>query len=166
MIFWHKKFLTSIIFKPGVRPQLAIGWLWACPWFPEIVLQKVCVFVCMYICLYFHTHVSKPFTWSLKVTCIQTLKAKQNLYYIQVCTGKLSFEGMFLSQLKTRRSDHPQTSKPAFLVNFSCVLQPKNSLLGLMGLQGLRISSFRKWAWPVLTWTKMKSSTKALLEEF
>jgi len=32
---------------------------------------------------------------------------------------------MFLSQSKTRRSDHPQTSKPAFLVDFSVILQPK-----------------------------------------
>ena len=31
---------------------------------------------------------------------------------------------MFISQWKTRRSDHPQTSKPAFLVDFSGVLQP------------------------------------------
>ena len=54
-------------------------------------------------------------------------------------------KAFFLSRSKTGRSDHP-TSKPAFLVDFSCVLQPKNSVLGLMGLQEMRISSFGKWA--------------------
>ena len=34
------------------------------------------------------------------------------------CTVKLSFEDVFLSQSKTGRSDHPQTSKLAFLVDF------------------------------------------------
>ena len=47
-------------------------------WFPEIFFRKVCVcvclYVCMYICLSFRTHVSKPFTWSLKAACIQSLK--------------------------------------------------------------------------------------------
>ena len=62
------------------------------------------------------------------------------------CTGKLCLEGVFLSQSKTGRSDRPQTSKPAFLVDSSGVLQPKNSILGLMGIQGMRISSFGKWA--------------------
>jgi len=58
-------------------------------WFPEIVLRKMCVcmyvcmHVCMYICLSFCTHVSKPFTWSLKAACIQIIKAKQSLYYTQ-----------------------------------------------------------------------------------
>ena len=41
----------------------------------------VCMYVCMYICLSFRTHGSKPFTWSLKAACIQTIKAKQSLYY-------------------------------------------------------------------------------------
>ena len=139
-------------------------------WFPEIVLQKVCVFVCMYVCMYiclsFCTHVSKPFTWSLKAACIQTIKAKQSLYYTHAQVHETLLEGVFLSQSKTGRSDHPQTLKPAFLVNFSGTIQLKNSIVGLMGLQGMRISSFVKWAWPVLTWTKMKSSPKALLEEF
>ena len=31
---------------------------------------------------------------------------------------------------------------------------------------GMCILSFGKWAWPILTWTKMKSCPKALLEEF
>jgi len=41
----------------------------------------VCMYVCMYICLSFRTHVSKPFTWSLKAACMQTINAKQSLYY-------------------------------------------------------------------------------------
>ena len=58
-----------------------------CAWFPEIILQKVCacLYACMHACMYiylsFRTHVSKPFTWSLKAACMQTIKAKQNLYY-------------------------------------------------------------------------------------
>ena len=39
---------------------------------------------------------------------------------------------MFLSQSKIGRSDRPQTSKPAFLVDSSGILQPKNSILGVM----------------------------------
>ena len=38
------------------------------------------------------------------------------------CTGKLCLE-------KTGHSDRPQTSKPAFLVDSSGVLQTKNSVL-------------------------------------
>ena len=60
------------------------------------------------------------------------------------CTGnELCLEGVFLSQSKTRRSDRPQTSKPAFLVDSSGILQPKISVLGLLEM---RISSFGKWA--------------------
>ena len=40
------------------------------------------------------------------------------------CTGKLCLKGVFLSQSKTGHSDRPQTSKPAFLVDSSGVLQP------------------------------------------
>ena len=41
----------------------------------------------------------------------------------------------FFSGLKTGSSNHPQTSRPAFLVNFSGVLQLKNTILGLTGTQ-------------------------------
>ena len=72
----------------------------------------------------------------------------------------------FFSKLKTGHSDHPQTLWPAFLVNFSGILQLKNTVLGLIGAHEMRISSFEKWACPVLTRTKMKSSPEALLENF
>ena len=140
------------------------------PAFLKLFYEKcACVYACtmMYVCMYACIFVYFPhpreqaFYWSLKAACIQIIMAKQNLCYTKLC-----LEGMFLSQSKTGRSDRTQTSKPAFLVDSSGILQPKNSVLGLMGLQGMRISSFGKWAWPILTRTKMKSSPEALLEEF
>ena len=72
----------------------------------------------------------------------------------------------FFSGLKTGRSNHPQTLRPAFLVDFPGILQLKNSVLGLIGTQEMRISSFEKWAWPIFMQTKIKSSPEALLGEF
>ena len=51
----------------------------------------------------------------------------------------------FFSRLKTRRSDHPQTLRLAFLVDFSGTLQLKNTVLGFIGTQEMRISLFEKW---------------------
>ena len=97
----------------------AHGRLWACAWFPEIVLWRVCVcmYACMYACMYVYLFVfphqrEQTFTWSLKAACIQIIKAKESLYYTHA-----QVSSVFLSQLKTRRSDHPQTSKPAFLID-------------------------------------------------
>ena len=36
----------------------------------------------------------------------------------------------FFSNLKMGRSNHPQTLRPAFLVDFSGILQLKNTVLG------------------------------------
>ena len=136
----------GLIFKPGAR----YGRLWVHAWFPEIVLRKVCVrvcvCVCMYVCMYFVFPHPCEQTFYLKAACIQTIKAKQIKPILHSCTGKLCLEGVFLSLSKTRHSDRPQTSKPAFLVDSSGILQLKNSLLDLMGLQGMRISLFGKWA--------------------
>ena len=79
---------------------------------------------------------------------------------------KLLLEGGFLSGLKMGRSSHSQTSKLAFLVDFSVVLQLKNTILGLIGTQEMRIFSFKKWVWPVLMQMKMKSTLEVLLGEF
>ena len=149
---------TLTIIKPGARPQPAVG---TCQVSWNYFTKSVHVFVCMYICLSFRVHVSKPFAWSLKAACMQTIKAKQSLYYTHAQVSSPSKACFFPNQ-----KPDPQTSKPAFPDNFSGVIQPKNSVLGLMGLQGMHISSFGKWAWPVFTRTKMKSSPKALLEEF
>ena len=62
--------------------------------------------------------------------------------YIQV---SFSSKVGFFSGLKTGCSDHLQTLRPAFLVNFSGVLQLKNTVLGLTGTQEMRISLFEKW---------------------
>jgi len=58
---------------------------------------------------------------------MQTIKAKKKPL-LHSRTGKLCLEGVLLSQSKTGRSDRPQTSEPAFLANFSGVLQLKNSV--------------------------------------
>jgi len=69
-----------------------------------------------------------------------------------------------LPQSKTQCSNHPQ---PAFLVDFSGILQPKNSMLVLTGIQGMCISIvYKKWTRPVHNQMEMKSSLEALLEEF
>ena len=80
------KSASLIFFKTRCAPtagcRLAVGThlvSWNC--FTKSVCVCVCMYVCMYICLSFCTHVSKPFTWSLKAACIQTIKAKQSLYY-------------------------------------------------------------------------------------
>ena len=62
--------------------------------------------------------------------------------YIQVqCSIKVGF----FSGLKTGCSDHPQTSRPTFLVNFSGALQLKNIVLSLIGTQEMHILLFEKW---------------------
>ena len=63
--------------------------------------------------------------------------------YIQVSFGS---KVGFFSKLKTGPSDHPQILRPAFLVDFSDVLQLKNTILGLIGTQEMCISLFEKWA--------------------
>ena len=93
------------------------------------------------------------------------VKSKQSLYctYTQVSSA---LKVGFFPQSCTQSSNRPHTSRPASLVNFSGILQLKNSVLGLIGIQGMGISSFGKWVWPVLMQTKMKSSPEASLEEF
>ena len=63
--------------------------------------------------------------------------------YIQV---SFSSKVGFFSGLKTGHSDHQQTSSPTFLVDFSGLPQLKNTILGLLGTQEMRISLFEKWA--------------------
>ena len=57
--------LLKEVFKPGVCPKPAVGRLWAHAWFPEIVLQKVCV--CMHVYMYI-------------VLCVGGSKQKSVLY--------------------------------------------------------------------------------------
>ena len=83
--------------------------------------------------------------------------------YIQV---SFSLKVGFFSGLKTWHSEHPQASRPAFLVDFSGVLQLKNTVPDLVGTQEMYILSFGKLVQPILTRTKMKSSPEALLGEF
>jgi len=63
--------------------------------------------------------------------------------YIQV---SFTLKVGFFSGFKTGCSGHPQTSKPAFLVDLSGVLQLKNTVLGFIGTQEMRILLFKKWA--------------------
>ena len=85
--------------------------------------KGVCMYACIYICL------SAPkwanlLLWSMKAACIQTIKANQSLNYTHTQVSSAS-KASFLHQSKTRYSDRPQTSRPAFLVGFSGVIQPK-----------------------------------------
>jgi len=54
----------------------------------------------------------------------------------------------FFSNSEMGRSDHPQALRQAFLVDFSGILQLKNTVLSLIGTQEMRNSSFEKWVWP------------------
>ena len=74
---------------------------------------------------------------------IQTIEAKQSLYYTHAQVSSASKMGFF-PQSKTWCSNLPQTSRLAFLVDFSGILQPKNSMLGLIGSQEMLISSFEE----------------------
>ena len=147
--------MAKPFFKPGARPQPAYGRLWARAWFPEIIIvfRKVCVclYVCIFVCLYVYLFVfphprEQTSYLKLESSPYTITKRLKKAYILHSRTGKFSFKGVLLSQSKIGRSDYLQTSKPAFLVDFSGGLQPKNSELGLMGLQGMHISSFGKWA--------------------
>jgi len=64
-------------------------------------------------------------------------------------TGKPCLEGGFLSLIEKpakRTSTNLEASFPSLLVDYSDFLQAKNSILGLMGIQGMRILPFGEWA--------------------
>ena len=114
----------------------------------------VCSYVCMYICLSFRTHVSKPFTWSLKAACMQTIKAKQSLYYthaqvsspLKACffpNRKPGIATILRLQLFRRPAPKKQRTRPH-------------------GPPGMRILSCGKWAWP----NENEEQPKGLLKEF
>ena len=75
---------------------------------------------------------------------MQEIKAKQRLYYTNAQVSSTLKVGFF-PESKTWCSDCPQTLRPAFLANLSGILQLKNAVLGLIGAQEMRISSFEKW---------------------
>jgi len=109
------------------------------------VWLHICMFACLYVYLFVFPHPREQ-TFHLKLeSSLHTITKMLRKPILHSRTGKLSFKGVLLSQSKTGRSDYMQTSKPAFLVDFSGGLQPKNSEVGLMGPQGMRISSFGKW---------------------
>ena len=102
-----KNYFLKVI-KPGM-----------CPRFLKLFYEK-----CVYVYLFVFLHpCEQTFTWSLKAACMQTIKAKQSIH-AQVLY-KLCLEGVFLSQLKSKCCNCPQTSKPAFLVDFLGILQLK-----------------------------------------
>ena len=124
-------------------------------WFPEIVFRKVyvCLYVCMFVCIYciclsFYTHVSKPFSWSLKAACIQSIKVKESLYYTHAEVSSPSKACFFRNRklgvaticrlLSQRLFRHPTTEKQH--------TRPHGS-------SGNAYLFFVKWAWPVLTQT-------------
>ena len=70
---------------------------------------------------------------------MQSIKAKPSLHYtyVQVSSAEVSF-----SNLKPGVATI-QTLRPAFIANLSGILQPKTSVLGLIGIQRMHLSSFR-----------------------
>jgi len=58
---------------------------------------------------------------------------------MQVKTLNTSWRATPKYQITTGCSDHPRTSKPAFQVDFSGILQLKNTVLGLIGTQEMHI---------------------------
>ena len=132
------------------------------PGFLKLFYEKcVCMYVCMYICLSFRIHVSKPFTWSLKAACIQTIKAKQSLHYTHAQVSSPSktcffpirkrpsadFKASFPSRLFRRPTTEKQLTRPHE--------PPGNAHLMIwkVGVTHIYVN-------------EMKSSLKALLEEF
>ena len=82
-------FDSCFFVKPG--PQLAISWLWAYPWFLEIIFRKVCI--CFYIFLSFCTHMS------IALNCKSSLYTRNKGYtklVIHLHTGELWLKGGFL----------------------------------------------------------------------
>ena len=64
---------------------------------------------------------------------MQTIKAKQSLYYTHAQVSSASKVCFFPNRKPGVATIH-RLPKPAFLVDSSGVLQPKNSVLGLMGI--------------------------------
>jgi len=85
------------------------------------------------------------------------------IYALTHWEALFSLKAGFFSELKTRWSNPPQTLNQVFLAVFSAVLQLKKH--HSRPYRPPR-NAFWKWAWPILTWTKMKSSLEALLREF
>ena len=167
-LWWQKSFTELWCFNSVCgRPFLTTAGRGCAPGFLKLFHEKcVCVYVCMYVYLFVFLHPREQ-TFYLKLeSSLYTNKKGLTKPILHSCTGKLCLEGEFLSQSKTGHSDRPQTLKPAFLVDSSGVLQLKNSVLGIMGIQGMCISSFGKWAWPVLMQTKMKSSWRLCWKNF
>ena len=133
-VFFKCVFLTRLVSTASQRPTVST------PRFLKLFYKK---------CVFF-THMSKFFALSMKTACIQTIKAKQSLYYTYAQVISASKVGFF-PHLKNRHSNCPQNSRLAFLVDFSGILQLKNTVLGLIGIQEMLISLFEKWARPLLT---------------
>ena len=55
---------------------------------------------------------------------------------------QVSFSVKVFSGFKTGRTSHPQISRPAFLVDFSSILQLKNTVLDLIAIEEMCILSF------------------------
>jgi len=65
------------------------------------------------------------YSYVYSILYTNTLKAKQSLYYTYAQESFASKVGFF-PQSRNRRSDHLQTLRPAFLVDFSGIPKPKN----------------------------------------
>ena len=100
------------------------------PGFLKLFSKKcVCLFARLFV--FQQPHKQTIIALSCKSSLYAKLKAKQSLYYTyaQVRVSSASKVGFFPIS-KTWCSNHSQTLRPAFLVDFSGILQLKNSIPG------------------------------------
>ena len=100
-------------------------------------------------CCIFHTHSQQCFNYNMYICLSFHTHVSKSFTW--------SLKAACIQIIKAKQSlyyTHAQASSASKVCFFP------------YGKQGMRISSFVKWAWPVLTRAKMKSSPEALLEEF
>ena len=124
----------------------------------KLSLESVCAYLPIFVCPYEPANVRKFL--SGKCTLYTQNKSQKNPT-ITFCASKLWLEGGFFLKLKTACGKLPQASSLAFIITIYNWKTPKQACLAHRG--EIRISSFKKWVWPVLTQTKIELP---LLKEF
>ena len=145
-----------------MRPQPTVGQLWVHAWFFEFVLCVcvcVCVRVCVCVCTYLPTYLPIYLSVFVRTTaCIQPT--------ISFCTSKLWLEGGFHLKAKKQVWWLAKDIESGFHSGIFWHATTEKHCSRPVGLTRNHILSLEKRTWPVLMWTKIKSSLEALLEEF
>ena len=113
----------------------------------------------MYLSIFICPYVVSKFLSACTSTHIKKKQILINYFLHQPLDGWFDF----FSESKFRCGDSLQTSSLVFLVNFSGILQLKNTKVGLSGSKEMCISLFKKWTWIMFTPTKMKCSAWCLV---